>query len=244
MTTLSYLNDATVQTFSATVVRVEVLDGRTALVLDQTHFYPQGGGQPADHGSIAGAGGTFNVTDVRFVDGDVLHFGTFAAGPLEAGATVTGTIDSDRRDLHARLHSAGHVIDFAVRALGLSWIPTKGYHFPEGPYVEYTGAFEAAEREALLTRLTEACAALITADLPVTVRLLPAAELSTLCDFVPDNLPTEKPTRVVLFGERGLPCGGTHVTHLGAVGPITIRKVKAERGGAVRIGYDVSRDME
>lgn len=239
-TTLLYLEDAAQLSFQATLVAVRDIDGRTALVVDQTHFYPQGGGQPADRGVIAGPGGAFTVTDTRFVDGEVLHYGTFAEGHLEVGAAVEGRIDAERRALHARLHSAGHVLDLAVRSIGLTWEPTKGYHFPEGPYVEYHGSLDDIDRTALAASLADACARIVAADAPVTVRFMPREEMTTVCAHVPTDLPPGKPARVVLFGTDGTPCGGTHVAHLGMIGAITIRKVKAEGTGSVRIGYDVA----
>ena len=48
-------------------------------------------------------------------------------------------MNEEKRRLYARLHSAGHMLDIVVKNLKLGWIPGKGYHFPDGPYVEYNG---------------------------------------------------------------------------------------------------------
>ncbi len=101
--------------------------------MDGTIFYPQGGGQPYDQGVIESAKGKFLVEEVRFVDGIVKHIGMFERGSFEKGDEVTCHVDKARRDLHSRLHSAGHIVDMGMTELGLGWIPGKGYHFPDGP---------------------------------------------------------------------------------------------------------------
>ena len=100
---------------------LEILEenGRAVIILDQTIFYPQGGGQPYDKGLIEGPSGKFLVEEVRFVDGVVKHMGTLE-GTLKPGDEVKCSVDEARRTLHSRLHSGGHVLDMAVNALGLN----------------------------------------------------------------------------------------------------------------------------
>ncbi len=112
MTDQRYLEDATVREFEATVERT-VSDDR--VVLDRTHFYPEGGGQPADHGTITDADGrVWNVVDVQKHDG-IHHY--LEPGPgvdgdelPEAGSTVTGELDWERRYSHMRYHTAQHLL--------------------------------------------------------------------------------------------------------------------------------------
>ncbi|KAJ6844166.1 uncharacterized protein M6B38_291230 [Iris pallida] len=85
-------------------------DGRRALILDSTIFHPQGGGQPADAGFVAGStsGAKFVVDDVRSKDGLVLHYGHFencqdGSGPsLKEGEEVSLHVDAQRRDFNSR----------------------------------------------------------------------------------------------------------------------------------------------
>ncbi len=65
-------------------------------------------------------------------------------------------------------------------------------------------------------------------------------KMKEVCHFVPDYIPEGKPARVVMYGDFGVPCGGTHVSSLGEINQIVIRKIKAEKGN-VRVAYDVSR---
>jgi Ser-tRNA(Ala) deacylase AlaX len=148
-TKLLYLEDFNTLEFTATVVSVEKDDQFEWIVLDQTYFYPQGGGQPFDLGTLESESGKFIITQVRFVDGVVRHIGSFGKGTFKVGGEVTGKIDQERRTLNSKLHSAGHLVDMAVRKAELGWVPGKGYHFPEGPYVEYQGDLEGKDIEKL-----------------------------------------------------------------------------------------------
>lgn len=238
MTKLLYLENNEQLTCSAHVLAVmSTDDGRITLVLDQTVFYPQGGGQPCDTGFINTADGKFVVEQVRFVDGQVQHTGHFEQGSIDVGQVVECVVDCERRLLNSRIHSAGHVIDVAVDQLGFTWQLGKGYHFPQGPYVEYSGV-APEDRDALARAIEDACHALIAQKLSVSFIFAEKKDLPTLCAHVPDYLPEDKPVRVVKFGASGTPCGGTHVVNLGDIGTITIRKIKVS-GNIIRISYAV-----
>lgn len=222
----------------AYVERVESQNGRDVVYLDQTILYPQGGGQPYDKGVIQSPDTTFIVEEVRFVDGDVLHIGRFEGQPFMQGEDVHIVVDGDRRRLNARLHSGGHLVDMAIAKFGLDWTPGKGYHFPDGPYVEYEGELDPERQSELQARIEAKANELIGQDLPVSCRLVDHSELQQLCRHVPANLPINKPTRIVQFDDFAVPCGGTHVHSLGEIQKITITKVKNKQG-SIRVGYSV-----
>ncbi|MBI3963804.1 MAG: hypothetical protein HY341_02280 [Candidatus Kerfeldbacteria bacterium] len=238
-TDLLYLHDMGTLSLDAHVVGMETAGGQSVIILDQTVFYPQGGGQPYDQGTIESTDGTFRVEEVRFVDGIVRHIGSYTTGGFSDGQTVACSVDPERRRLHSRIHSAGHLVDMAVHALALPWKPGKGYHFPDGPYVEYEGSLDTMVVEQLKRHLEETMDRFVKEALPVTVQFLPRDQMVPVCAFVPDNIPTNKPSRVVVFGTFGVPCGGTHVHTLADLGMVSIRKIK-QRGATVRVGYDVS----
>ena len=238
-TKLVYLEDMSLVAARARVFSSAEEEGRSVVVLDETIFYPQGGGQPYDQGVITTASARFLVEEVRFVEGIVRHIGKYEAGTFSVGDEVECLVDSVRRELHARLHSAGHIIDLAVHSLGLSWIPGKGFHFPQGPYIEYAGDLAAAgDGESLRKKIEEKAQEIVNQASEVTVRFMPKEEMHMVCHSVPDYLPSHKPTRVVMYGVEGIPCGGTHVSNLGKVGHITIRKIKKEKD-ALRVAYAV-----
>jgi len=241
-TDLIYLGAMAEREFDARVVAVEEREaGHTAVALDRTLFYPQGGGQPCDRGTISCHGRDLSVESVRFEDGLVWHMGPFASEAVAVGDDVHGTIDDARRVLNSRLHSAGHLIDMAIAHLGLDWPPTKAYHFPDSPYVEYAGVVPPEERPELVQRIEREAKSIEEQDLIVRCRLVERGELEELCHHVPENIPENKPTRVVEFGDFAIPCGGTHVGHLLELGDVTVTKLK-QKGELARVGYDVSRD--
>lgn len=239
-TALLYLEHFTQTEGEGKVVEVLNEDGRDVVVLDQTIFYPQGGGQPYDQGYIESGDAKFVVEEVRFVDGIVKHIGKFEKGRFKNGDEVKCLVDKTRREHNSRLHSAGHVVDMAVTSLEMGWTPGKGFHFPNGPYVEYVGELGEIDREKLKADLELACNRIIGEDLIVKAVFMERDEMEKVCPFVPDFLPEGKPGRVIMFGDFGVPCGGTHVANLKEIKHETIRKIKNE-GPNVRIGYDITR---
>jgi Ser-tRNA(Ala) deacylase AlaX len=136
-TKLIYMEYMQQYTCDAKVLDVKTDKDIISIILDQTVFYPQGGGQPYDIGTISSDNVIFQVKEVRYIDGEVQHIGTFKSSSFKIGNNVSCEIDVDRRKINTRLHSIGHLIDLAVKELQRSWIPMKGYHFPEGAYIEY-----------------------------------------------------------------------------------------------------------
>mmetsp|Transcript_22166 Transcript_22166/g.33034 ORF Transcript_22166/g.33034 Transcript_22166/m.33034 type:complete len:446 (+) Transcript_22166:97-1434(+) len=188
-------------------------DGNIAVVTEKTIFHPQGGGQPSDVGVMTGESGTvFRVTKVvRDRDTKViLHWGSFSGGDVfETGERLTQRIEMKSRLLHARLHSAGHLIDVAMDEIGVKLKPSKGYHFPSGPYVEYIGRIDAKEKQSVIEKLQKSVEVLIAKDIKTVV--------------------TEKESkRFVMVGSEtiGCPCGGTHVKSSGEILKLTIVKLK------------------
>ncbi len=241
-TELLYMQDFGVETCSAKVLSVsQTEDNRTDVVLDQTCFYARGGGQDWDTGVIKGADCGFSVEEVRLdEDGVVHHIGIITSGQLKAGEDVDCEVDHDRRTINMRLHSAAHVIDMAVADLGLDWVGTKGQHYPHLSAVEYSGTWEPAKAEELRAELEKRTNAFIEKGSINSIRFMPVSEMHTICRHVPDNIPTNKPGRVVVYGEDfGVPCGGTHVRDIHEVGAVTISKLK-EKKGVIRVSYAVA----
>lgn len=240
-THLVYLEDMQRLEDEAAVVAVQPADDRTSVILDRTILYPQGGGQPYDQGVISKVDARFAVEEVRFIDGAVWHIGRFESGSLAPGDAVRLEVDGERRALNARLHSAGHVVDMAVSARNLGWVPGKGYHFPQGPYVEYEGSLEGVEPAELVREVEARANEIVGQGIETMTRFMSRDELASVCSFVPDYVPADKPSRVVFYGDFGVPCGGTHVANLRDIGRITIRKIKKAKGsaGTVRVSYEL-----
>jgi Ser-tRNA(Ala) deacylase AlaX len=241
MTKLLYLEDFNTLEAVANVVGIVKENDKDIVVLDQTVFYPQGGGQPYDQGIIESLQGKFIVEETRFADGLVSHIGRFKGDSFHEGEVVGCLVDGERRKLNARIHSAGHLVDKAIAELDLGWIPGKGYHFPNGPYDEYEGSLEDLDKEKVKADIERLCNECIQRGGKTQIVFMEREEMKKVCHYVPD-FPEEKGkrARIVVHDGYYMPCGGTPVANISEVERMTIRKIKQE-GKNIRIGYDVAR---
>lgn len=247
-TKLLYLQDFDVVSCRATVVAVAQLaggsgdDNRLVVMLDATCFYPRGGGQDWDTGVISDEhGASFVVEETRLDDNSVVHHvGHFLGAAFAVGATVQCLVDKDRRSINTRLHSAGHLVDFAVDAANVQLLPVRGAHYPHMSFVEYGGELESEACADLQQRLQTTINDVIHAGSENTIRFMPVTEMSTFCRHVPENIPKNKPARVVIYnGNFGVPCGGTHVKNSSDIGVVSITKIKSKKG-LTKISYSVA----
>jgi alanyl-tRNA synthetase len=218
-----YYTNAYTREFDATVVRVDQIEGRPAVILDRTAFYPSSGGQPHDTGTLAGA----RVLDVLDRDdGDIAHV---LERPLQPGA-VRGVIDWDRRFEHMQQHTGQHVLSAAFdRSLSAR---TVSFHLGSERSTidldrDLTPA-QIASAEAEANRV-------VWDDRVVDVRFVDEDEAVAL--------PLRKEPRrsgrlrVVSVEECDLSaCGGTHVARTGAIGLIAVSGFEKYKGG-VRIEF-------
>lgn len=238
MTKLLYMEDFGVTSCDAKVVRTEEFDGKQVVVLDQTCFYPKGGGQDFDQGIIKSADVTFSVEAVFFIDGEVKHIGEYSQGSFKVGDSVTCEVDKTRRQLNTRIHSGGHVLDMAVRKLGWEWIPGKGAHYPDMAFVEYSGEYDGEQKDKFISELQSKIDELIANGSTNTIKFMTPEEMKETGAIVPDNLPKGKPTRVVFYDDFAVPCGGTHIRDIADIGKVTITNIK-RKGGSIRVSYSV-----
>jgi len=221
-----------------------------ALVFDKTVFHPQGGGQPSDEGVIENQEKIIQIKIEAVLhqrEKDIiLHKiskDTFEKYKITVGDFFHQKIDKEKRILYARLHSGGHLLDIAVSKLGLNLTPGKGYHFPDGPYVEYNGTIDKKSIPSLCEQFEKISNEIIEKS---------DAEDSTLVKFydyydgknefknLPSYLPESKPFRWVKLQKEdsGCPCGGTHVKHLKDIQKLKINKI-TNKGKVVRISYNI-----
>jgi Ser-tRNA(Ala) deacylase AlaX len=241
MTDLLFLQDFDVVSVRAAILVIsKTEDDRIDIVLDKTCFYARGGGQDWDIGIISSDTGDFTIEEVRLdQEGTVHHIGVYGRGELKVDQSVECNVDKGRRSINTRLHSGGHVIDMAVASLGLDWVGTKGQHYPELCAVEYSGLWKPEKAEELRAAIESNANKLVKASLDNRIVFTAVDEMHKLCRHVPENLPKNKPGRVVMYGEDfGIPCGGTHVKNLNEVGEIRVSKLK-EKKGVIRLNYEV-----
>jgi Ser-tRNA(Ala) deacylase AlaX len=249
---LAYWITPALRTLETKVTGVKTLDdGRQAVTLEQTIFYAQGGGQPADRGKITKIddnsecrvqngelhaekinsafcirNSEFVVTDVRFVDDDVYHYGTFVGDPLKVGDSVVLSIDWERRWLNTRLHSAAHLLDAVMKQQYPDLKPLKSYHFPEGPYVEYQ-CLGSVDTEKMKAVILQSLVAYENAAVPVST------DTSNL---------NHRVVTIEASNAHTIPCGGTHVNSTADIGAISIRKIKI-KNEVCRISYALTSEV-
>lgn len=238
MTELRYLpNEDDVTTFTATVETAS----EDALVLDGTYFYPEGGGQPADRGTLEWKGGTADVVDVQKRGGEVRHYLDQVEGSLpESGDEVTGHVDADRRERLCRMHTAQHVLSKVV--LDEFGAQTAGNQIhADRSRIDFEPADFSEEDVAYIEERTNA---VIKEDLPVEKKEMSRAEAEAqtpegrgLLDLIPDHV---DPLRMVGIGDFDLcPCGGTHVDHLSEIGHVRITNRVSKGADVDRIEFEL-----
>lgn len=235
MTELVYLTDFNVFECTARVLEIRTDDGETTIILDRTVLYPRGGGQDWDTGTLASKDSKFIIEEVRLDEtGTVLHKGR---GEIAAGDTVAVAVDIERRTVNTRLHSGGHLLDMAISNMHPSWVPAKGAHYPHMSFVEYNSLQDLPSEDAK-DKITEKVDDLMQQSFVNSVRLVDRSELDQLCRHVPAHIPSNKPTRVVLYGDFGVPCGGTHVSSSQEIGKLEVIKVKTKKG-ITKVSYRI-----
>lgn len=233
MTEPIYLEDSTVREFDATVERT--LDDR--VVLDRTAFYPEGGGQPADHGTIETPSDQLSVTGVA--KKDTIYHHTEGTAPA-AGTTVTGTLDWERRYGHMRHHTAQHLLS-AVLLDEFDAETTGNQVYADRARLDCAyDRFSATELEDIQAALNE----YIEQDLPVEWyeldRETAEAQLDTdrtRIDLLPDSI-TE--IRIVeIEGVDKTACAGTHVESTGELGELTVTGRETKGADEERVLFEL-----
>jgi misacylated tRNA(Ala) deacylase len=232
-TELLYLRDAYVRDFDATVTAVDAEGSRVAL--DQTAFYPTGGGQPYDTGRLGG----LPVTAVRKEGDDVWH--TIEGGPLPAvGDTVHGEIDWERRHHLMRTHTALHVL------CGVIWnewgkAVTGGNMEPLSARMDFE--FDPLP-EGFGPRVEELVNAELAAGREVAIDFLPrdtAVEdedlIRTKVNMIPESVTEIRVVDIVGLDKQA--DGGTHVRSTDEVGRIRVVKTESKGKGNKRIRLEV-----
>nr|WP_325211310.1 alanine--tRNA ligase-related protein [uncultured Oscillibacter sp.] len=225
MTQKLYYDDAYLREFPAEVLSCEPAGEAWKVVLDQTAFYPEGGGQPADHGVLKTGGREIPVTDVHEKNGAVVHT---CSAPLKPGTVVAGALDWARRFDHMQQHSGEHIISgILCRLYGCDNV---GFHLgAETVTIDYNTDItweQALEAERLANEA-------VWADQETEISYPSPEELAAL-DYRSKKELTGQ-VRIVEFPEADrCACCGTHVERAGQAGPIKVLSCQKFREG-VRI---------
>jgi misacylated tRNA(Ala) deacylase len=223
MTERLFLDDPTLASTTATVIA----SGPSGIVLDRTVFYARGGGQPGDSGVLRWAGGETPITEAVKGEGEaILHQPAPDAAVPPSGTVVEAAIDWQRRHAHMRMHTAMHLLCSLIKGAAV------------------TGGSVGADKSRLDFDLPNpppkddieaGLNALIAADHPVRIEWVDEAVLDTDPTLV-RTMSVQPPRgtgrlRLMRIGsDEDLvdlqPCGGTHVSRTGEIGPIRVQKIE------------------
>ncbi|MGB3459460.1 MAG: alanine--tRNA ligase [Halobacteriota archaeon] len=211
------------------------------VILDKTLFFPEGGGQPADTGSLKlkDENKTLKVQDVQEVEGVILHK-IENGSVINKGTVVSGHVDAERRIAHTRHHSATHIVVCAARKVLGSHVWQAGAQKGEKRaridithFKRITDA-ERRELELLANRM-------VMEDKEIQARFEDREEAEQKYTFqiYQGGVPPGKAIRIVRIGEDEdvQACAGTHCAKTGEVGPIKILRTERIQDGIVRIEY-------
>ncbi len=224
-------------------LRDEVSAGAEAiLVLDQTPFYAEMGGQVADHGVITAGEARFEVSNVqKNKGGKFMHYGKVVSGQFQVGASVTASIDVERRKAIMRAHCATHLLDAALKKVLGDHVHQAGSlvepdrlrfdftHF-EGITPQQMGEIDRLVNDAVLEGYT------------VVTEVLPIEEAKKKGAIAMFGEKYGETVRVVEMGDFSMEfCGGTHVENTAKIGPFRIRSEGSVASGVRRIEATVGR---
>jgi len=221
MTEKLYYLDSSLTDFSANVLSCQPDKDRWTVTLDRSAFYPEGGGQPADHGSLDAA----NVLDVHEHDGVILHY---CDQPLPVGKTVQGHVDWDRRFDFMQQHSGEHIVSGILCAT--FHCQNTGFHIGHDLV---TIDFNTTLDSESLFSIEAAANRYVWENHPVSISWPTPDALDKLAYRSKKAL--SGPVRIVSFpGADCCACCGTHVSASGQVGFIKLFSCQKFRDG-VRI---------
>jgi alanyl-tRNA synthetase len=218
-----YFTDPYLTSFTAKVVNRRTQNGINQVELDRSAFYPEGGGQPADHGHLSGIA----VVDVQSdEDGTLWH----TVGAEISDDSVEGRIDWNRRFDHMQQHHGQHLLSAAFEEL--FDLRTTAFHLG-ADYATIDLGADASEKQILAaeSRTNE----IIWEDHPINARFVTSEELATIPLRKPPTV--DGPIRVVsVDGFDHSACGGTHPRSTGVVGILHVRR-REKRGNETRVEF-------
>ncbi len=225
MTERLFVADPMLREASATVLA----SGPEGVVLDRTPFYARAGGQPGDAGVLRWDGGEMTVVETLKGEGEAIRHMPSDAAPLPPpGARVIATLDWPRRWAHMRMHTALHLLCAVLPGAAV----TGGQVGADRSRLDFDLPDPPA-REAIEAGLN----ALIAADYPVTAAWVDESVLDESPALV-RTLSVKPPRgtgrlRLLRIGTDDAPidlqpCGGTHVAHTGAIGPVRVLKMESK----------------
>ncbi|MBZ3935775.1 alanine--tRNA ligase [Methanimicrococcus blatticola] len=210
------------------------------VVLDNTYFYPEGGGQEADNGMLMAGTFVYDVIDVQMYNGVVIHKLNITDKELliNRGDMIIGQVDKKRRMAHSRHHTATHIVNDAARKVLGNHIWQAGAQKTENrarldiSHYKHITQDEINEIEMIANKM-------VMENKKVHFESLDRTEAEQKYGFglYQGGIPPGKTLRIVKVGSDIEACGGTHCLSTGVVGPIKILKTERIQDGVERLEY-------
>ena len=228
MTEKLYWADPLATTFTAAGARLDAFEGKPSVVLEQTLFYPEGGGQLGDAGTLVVGGSALAVVDTQIAADGTIHHVLAEAPTTALEGAVSGTIDGARRRDHMAQHTGQHVLSRAL--LDATETPTVSARL--GASACTIDVARPSLADAQLHAAEDLANAIVTSDAVVRAFFPTPEELASIDLRKQPNV--EKSAAgvrlVAIEGFDTTPCGGTHVTRTGQIGPIRIVATEKHKG--------------
>ncbi len=230
---LYYDNERTLE-FNSRVVGVE----GNKIILEGTYFYPEGGGQPADHGYLMVSGRLTRVKDVQLV-GNVIAHEVEDGNEISVGDTVHGVVSSERRRRLMQNHTATHILLSSIRdVLGLHIWQAGAQKDEKVSRIDVTHYRDISKEE--ISKIEERANEIVRMNLPLHKEFVDRNRAEERYGFTlyQGGIPDGNRLRLVeIPGVDAEGCGGTHLDYTGEVGYIKIVKVERIQDGIIRFNF-------
>jgi len=235
-----YLDDAYIKEFKAKIQFVQKANGQLKVILDQSAFYPIGGGQPSDTGVIRGAEAEASVKEVRVENQMIVHTVDQVKGDFREGDEVTGVLDWDRRYALMRNHTLAHLMAEVIRkVIGLPVeVVSSGLDVDKARLdLAYEGSLSPFVSE--IEKMTDQA---IKERRAVEIKMMPRDEAEAYVARFHESLKTLPPSvrtvRVVEVKDwHACACGGTHVRNTGEIGAAEVLRRMSKGKGVERVEF-------
>ena len=225
-------------------LRDAIVAGTEAIVvLDQTPFYAEMGGQVADHGTLSEGGMLFEVTDVqKNKGGKYMHYGVLRSGEIRVGGHVEANVDPAGRAAIRRAHSATHLLQAALEKVLGDHVHQAG-SLVEPDHLRFDFTHFSAVTPQELAQVEDLLETSILAGYPVETLVLPLEEAKKLGATALFGEKYGETVRVVKMGKVSLEfCGGTHLSNTAKVGGFRILSEASVASGVRRIEMVTGRE--
>jgi alanyl-tRNA synthetase len=232
-TRLLYYEDASIREFDARILRI--VKGKY-MILDQTAFYPRGGGQEPDFGYIDG----IKITDVVKQNDIVLHkLDGSSKDHFPEDKIVHGIVDNERRLAITKNHSATHILNSAARNSLGTWV-WQNSAFKEEHYARLDITHHSALTIEEIKQIEKTANEVVQRNLPILINVFERSDAEkryTFRIYQGGAVPSNNVRIVNIDGWDVEACGGTHVNKTGEIGLIKILKTERIQDGVVRLEY-------